>query len=364
VLNEYNPNIKEIDLSDGFIEIYDQGSLGSCAINAFCALFNYELVRALGMTQPNTSIAINNCLSMFMLSCIRNGTSTKYECNVVNKEKRETYKDIMPFRPSRYYLYYHTCNRNTINNINPNDFKDGGGTYIEKIIEKINSNGILEELPDENNNNWQLEKSLDDPLTTDEKEKKIEHLKGLKKPTTNKNDTQNIDALIEKYSNFSFNYTNIKLTDKQIKQAEKWKNIKKHNLKNITSMKENNLINIITIKENSAKISINDIRKYLQNSKPILIGMKFNLNNQILYQFNTIIPSAINEKEKGRHMMVIVGYDDDNHAFKIRNSWGAGWGKGGYCYLSYGFFDESSNINYDIELHVLNLDLTKYPKTV
>jgi hypothetical protein len=356
VLNEYNPKIKNIDLSNGFIEIYDQGRLGSCAINAFCAVFNYELVKALGMTQPKTSIALNNCLSMFMLSCIRNGTSTKYECNVDKKEQREKYKDIMPFRPSRYYLYYHTCNRNTINNINPNDFKDGGGTYIEKIIEKINSNGILEELPDENNNNWQLEKSLDNPLTKDEKEQKIKDLKELKKTTIKENDKQNIDALIEKYSNFSFNYTNIELTDKQKKQAEKWKNI--------TSMKENNLIDIITIKEQSAKIYIDDIRKYLQNSKPILIGMKFNLNNQILYQFNTIIPSAINKEEEGRHMMVIVGYDDDDNAFKIRNSWGAGWGKGGYCNLSYKFFDETSNIDYDIELYVLNLDLTKYPKTV
>ena len=66
VLPIYNSNIKEIDLSDGFIEIYDQGQLGSCAINAFCALFNYELVRALGMAQPKTSITLNNCLSMFM----------------------------------------------------------------------------------------------------------------------------------------------------------------------------------------------------------------------------------------------------------------------------------------------------------
>ena len=401
-LNEYkyDPTIKNFDLSDGFIEIYDQGELGSCAINAFCALFNYELVRALGMAQPKTSIALNNYLSIFMLSCIRNGTSTKYKCTVVDKKAKPIYKDIKhiipfrPFRPSRYYLYYYACNRNN-NNINPNNFKNGGGSDIGLIVNAIKLHGILEELPNENDNVWQLEKSLDNPmkkteLSSDdpktkpeifvkitELENKITELKKKISELDNKNpkNTDDIkkikneiiktEELINNYLNLKFNYTNIyyEETSEEIIEANKWKNIKLKKLIDINT-KENNLINIITIKENSTKISICDIRKYLQNSKPILIGMKFNLNNQILNQFYTIIPSSINNDEKGRHMMVIVGYDDNKHAFKIRNSWGAGWGKGGYCYLSYGFFDLTSNVNYNIELYVLNLDLEKFPQTV
>ena len=31
----------------------------------------------------------------------------------------------------------------------------------------------------------------------------------------------------------------------------------------------------------------------------------------------------------------MVGYDEDIKAFKIRNSWGTDWGKGGYAWLSY-----------------------------
>jgi len=65
-------------------------------------------------------------------------------------------------------------------------------------------------------------------------------------------------------------------------------------------------------------------------------------------------------------MMVIVGYDDDENvkAYKVRNSWGAGWGKGGYCYLSYDFFEPQKNQESMINnLYVLNLDLNKYPKT-
>lgn len=35
------------------------------------------------------------------------------------------------------------------------------------------------------------------------------------------------------------------------------------------------------------------------------------------------------------HAMNIVGYDDEKQAFKVQNSWGAGWGQGGYAWVSY-----------------------------
>lgn len=346
----YNSEIKKKDLSDGFIEIYNQGDLGSCAINAFCAVFNYELVRALGLAQPNTSISINNCLSMFMLSCIRNGTSTEYKCTVVNKEEKEKYKYIVPFRPSRYYLYYYACTRNN-NNIDPNDFKDGGGSHIKLIKDAINLRGILKELPDENNNNWQLEKSFDNPTTNDEKKVKIEDLKEKLINAKSDADKSKINELITKYTNLTFNYTDIyyKETSDVIIEAKKWTN--------------KQIIDIITIKKFNNEFFLDTIRQYLQNFKPILISMNFNLKNKISSQLITILPSNIDVSEYKGHMMVIVGYDDDDHAFKVRNSWGAGWGKGGYCDLSYGFFDQKLSGNYNIELNVLNLNLDNYPKT-
>jgi hypothetical protein len=35
------------------------------------------------------------------------------------------------------------------------------------------------------------------------------------------------------------------------------------------------------------------------------------------------------------HAMIIVGYDDMRNAFKIFNSWGTGWGKGGMAWIDY-----------------------------
>lgn len=39
--------------------------------------------------------------------------------------------------------------------------------------------------------------------------------------------------------------------------------------------------------------------------------------------------------QHGRHAMLLVGYDLDEHAFLVRNSWGTSWGRGGYCRLHF-----------------------------
>jgi C1A family cysteine protease len=41
------------------------------------------------------------------------------------------------------------------------------------------------------------------------------------------------------------------------------------------------------------------------------------------------------EQVMGGHCVVAVGYDNSTRNFIIRNSWGAGWGKGGYCMMPY-----------------------------
>lgn len=43
------------------------------------------------------------------------------------------------------------------------------------------------------------------------------------------------------------------------------------------------------------------------------------------------MPNTATEQVQGGHCMVIVGYDVTLDAFIVRNSWGTGWGQGGYC---------------------------------
>jgi len=41
------------------------------------------------------------------------------------------------------------------------------------------------------------------------------------------------------------------------------------------------------------------------------------------------------EKHLGGHALLVVGYDRRRRRFLVRNSWGEGWGLGGYCLMPY-----------------------------
>lgn len=43
------------------------------------------------------------------------------------------------------------------------------------------------------------------------------------------------------------------------------------------------------------------------------------------------------EQALGGHCVAVCGYDDQTQMFICRNSWGAGWGDGGYFYLPYAY---------------------------
>jgi hypothetical protein len=45
--------------------------------------------------------------------------------------------------------------------------------------------------------------------------------------------------------------------------------------------------------------------------------------------------------QHGRHAMLLVGYDLDDQTFLVRNSWGTGWGRGGYCRLGFDAYTAS-----------------------
>lgn len=48
-------------------------------------------------------------------------------------------------------------------------------------------------------------------------------------------------------------------------------------------------------------------------------------------------PDAVGRGAHGRHAMCAVGYSDRERVFIVRNSWGANWGDGGYCYMPYDY---------------------------
>lgn len=47
-------------------------------------------------------------------------------------------------------------------------------------------------------------------------------------------------------------------------------------------------------------------------------------------------PNQVPNEIVGGHLMLIVGYDDKQSCWIVKNSWGTGWGDSGYCRVAYG----------------------------
>jgi C1A family cysteine protease len=54
------------------------------------------------------------------------------------------------------------------------------------------------------------------------------------------------------------------------------------------------------------------------------------------------LPNVATENVLGGHAILAVGYDDNRHVFRFRNSWGTGWGKKGYGTIPYSYLLDSN----------------------
>jgi hypothetical protein len=52
----------------------------------------------------------------------------------------------------------------------------------------------------------------------------------------------------------------------------------------------------------------------------------------------------------GSHAILICGYDDSKHAFKIMNSWGTSWGNGGFSWIDYDLLPNLTGSGYVMSL--------------
>ncbi|GEM_PF-995908 len=68
--------------------------------------------------------------------------------------------------------------------------------------------------------------------------------------------------------------------------------------------------------------------------RPVPIAM-YGLESGFLYYSGGVYHYGGTPGVNGGHAMCIVGYDDDLQAFDVRNSWGGGWGLGGYWWCGY-----------------------------
>jgi C1A family cysteine protease len=84
---------------------------------------------------------------------------------------------------------------------------------------------------------------------------------------------------------------------------------------------------------------INEIKSCLASGFPIAFGFfVFEELESDSVAKNGILPMpALGEQSIGGHAVLIVGYNDATKMFKIRNSWGPGWGLNGYFFMPYAY---------------------------
>jgi hypothetical protein len=84
---------------------------------------------------------------------------------------------------------------------------------------------------------------------------------------------------------------------------------------------------------------VEEVKAQLARGVPVIFLMR---PNDEFHKFKgdkvLDIPGVMNG---GGHAMLAVGYDDARQAFRIQNSWGRGFGDGGYAWLSYEFFSRN-----------------------
>lgn len=101
----------------------------------------------------------------------------------------------------------------------------------------------------------------------------------------------------------------------------------------------------------TVSVTANDFKSGLAAGIPIIIGFEVLPDFDGLNAANSIYDTAAGTNpptctvapcSRGGHAVAIIGYDDAISAFKFINSWGTGWGVGGYGWLAYNFITNAS----------------------
>jgi hypothetical protein len=80
------------------------------------------------------------------------------------------------------------------------------------------------------------------------------------------------------------------------------------------------------------------VKSALANSQAVSIGFTVYESFETPDASGVVpLPNTAREQMLGGHGVLVVGYDDAAQHWIVRNSWGAGWGDGGYVYMPYGY---------------------------
>ena len=128
----------------------------------------------------------------------------------------------------------------------------------------------------------------------------------------------------------------------QIPNAEAYSNALTHRVRKAVNVRRN----------------MDDLRSALEDGYPVAISAALyeSFGNGALGVISLPAEDERQRAEHGFHSMVICGYSDENRLFVVRNSWGEGFGDGGYCYMPYSYITDESLTRFaaiitEVDLH-------------
>ena len=79
------------------------------------------------------------------------------------------------------------------------------------------------------------------------------------------------------------------------------------------------------------------LKSVLAGGRPVVFGFTVysSFESQQVADTGIVPMPRPGEASKGGHAVVLVGYNDAVDRFRVRNSWGTGWGQQGYCEMPY-----------------------------
>jgi C1A family cysteine protease len=93
--------------------------------------------------------------------------------------------------------------------------------------------------------------------------------------------------------------------------------------------------------------SATGLKSALHNGYPVAFGFQvYSSFESAQVEQTGVMPLPVSgETVVGGHAVAFVGYDDKKQMFKVRNSWGTGWGLSGYFWMPYSFALDSNQCN-------------------
>lgn len=102
----------------------------------------------------------------------------------------------------------------------------------------------------------------------------------------------------------------------------------------------NKIASFSHVVSNGGLPSVGQIKAYLSDTVPLAFSARLG-DNFMSWNSDAVIKSDTYlqpNMQHAYHAMVLAGYDDSRHAFRVRNSWGTGWGDDGSIWVDYDFF--------------------------